>query len=1060
MTDSAQRPALLLELREAFGDDFVANDQNTRVEILTLVNHCIGNGRVRDLVSILRMVGGPTPEWRRLVVVVDQLFPVEIADGAPPDLLDLLRGTATSSLDEALRDPVIMSYLSTGEPPLYADDAFVALQAFDGMEGGRAQAHFLELLAHAENAHELHRFARLIAQHHGSSDEIHNLCLSLGGELSEATAAQENTAVDTGPGAASTAPSDTNPHTGDDDVTIDTTGTAHSGVVPASLPVIWGGVPPRNRNFVGRETLLDQIQRTLGRYVRATLMPQAQPLHGFGGVGKSQIATEFAYKYQRDYDLIWWVQADDDRAIRRSLNSLARRLGIRESADVDSTIASVLDLLRLGRPYSRWLLIFDNAGDPDQVLPYLPSEGPGDVLITSRSRDWSARPNAIEVPVFTTEESVQLLTAQWRGLTDAQAERLADTLDHLPLALEQAAATHEQTGIPFDEYLNTLAAEPTDVLEEGRPVGYPYPLASAVRLSLERLGASSPAAVELIQVCSFLSAQPISIQMLTRGRGAALPTKLQNVLRGDAIGLRKIVREIGRYALAQIDSGRDLIRIHALVGLLVRDAMTEEQRAAARASAHELLAFANPGSPDNPGNWQQYAQISPHVIPSDIVTSTEPGARRVVLDQVRYLYTIGDYGASLSLCELALDKWEQLDEITLVAKRHRGNALRTLGRYAEAKELNQQTYALMQQQLGVDHEHTLFTAGLVAADLRLAGKFHEARQVDEDTLRRYNDVLGEDDPETLRAAHNLAVDLRILGDFAGAYDLDTRTLSRLVDELGEDHPRTLHTHSSRVRDMLGLGEYGPALAAQLEKFPVQVTLLGPRHGDVILARRNLAILHRKAGDYPAAVEQARSNLDISRDRFGDSNALTLAAMATLVNVLRVSGEIDQAARLGDETLCGYRQALGVDHPFTHAAAVNYAIVLRRTREAERARELTASALERLEQLLGADHPYSLITAANHSNDLAIAEETAQALALSQVTYDRSLQVRALDHPATLACAANLALDLDANGRATEANQLRKSTLVKMTARLGRGHPDTLSMALDQRMETDIEVPTM
>ena len=116
----------------------------------------------------------------------------------------------------------------------------------------------------------------------------------------------------------------------------------------------------------------------------ATLLPHT--LHGLGGVGKTQLATEYAHRFQQDYDIIWWIPSDRDSSIMRSLLSLARRLKTPESDDNDNTVRTVLDDLSVGRPSRNWLRIYDNAGDPSDVRRHLPS-GTGQVLITSRNRD-------------------------------------------------------------------------------------------------------------------------------------------------------------------------------------------------------------------------------------------------------------------------------------------------------------------------------------------------------------------------------------------------------------------------------------------------------------------------------------------------------------------------------------------------------------------------------------------------------------------------------------------------------------------------------------------------
>ncbi len=150
-------------------------------------------------------------------------------------------------------------------------------------------------------------------------------------------------------------------------------------------PAIMGGVPPQNPNFTGRDTILMDLKTALWEHNRAAVLPHT--LHGLGGVGKSQLAIEYARRFQADYELIWWIPADDEAYIRRSFVSLARRLNLPESNDWRYTVETVLEQLRLGSPTPNWLLIYDRADDPQKLQTFLPS-GSGRVLITSRNQSW------------------------------------------------------------------------------------------------------------------------------------------------------------------------------------------------------------------------------------------------------------------------------------------------------------------------------------------------------------------------------------------------------------------------------------------------------------------------------------------------------------------------------------------------------------------------------------------------------------------------------------------------------------------------------------------------
>ncbi|MFI7672937.1 hypothetical protein [Actinophytocola sp. NPDC049390] len=154
-------------------------------------------------------------------------------------------------------------------------------------------------------------------------------------------------------------------------------------------PVAWGDLPPRNPDFTGREDLLGLVHRRLCDTTRTA--PVA--LRGLGDIGKSQIAVEYVHRHLADYDVVWWVSARHPADIRTGLAGLARRLGI--PGDDEKTAASAV-LEELSRGERRWLLVFDDAGHPDEVWPFLPG-GTGHVLVTSRNGKWAYKASTIEV---------------------------------------------------------------------------------------------------------------------------------------------------------------------------------------------------------------------------------------------------------------------------------------------------------------------------------------------------------------------------------------------------------------------------------------------------------------------------------------------------------------------------------------------------------------------------------------------------------------------------------------------------------------------------------------
>src|SRR4051795_6845637 len=203
-----------------------------------------------------------------------------------------------------------------------------------------------------------------------------------------------------------------------------------------NLPGVWR-VPPRNPRFTGRDGMLAELRRRL-RAGEGTLVVQA--LYGLGGVGKTQLALEYPHRFAADYDLVWWIDAEQPVLIPEQLAALAARLELPPGPTVADTVDRLLAELRRR---SRWLLVFDNAERPADIADYRPG-GAGQVLITSRSPGWGALGGRLEVDVLARAETIALLQARIPAISADLADELAAELGDLPLAAAQAAGYLEQ----------------------------------------------------------------------------------------------------------------------------------------------------------------------------------------------------------------------------------------------------------------------------------------------------------------------------------------------------------------------------------------------------------------------------------------------------------------------------------------------------------------------------------------------------------------------------------------------------------------------------------------
>ena len=842
---------------------------------------------------------------------------------------------------------------------------------------------------------------------------------------------------------------------------------------PGTEPKIFR-VLARNPMFTGRAKDLGLLREQLREYGTALVVPVS--VQGLGGVGKTQIALEYVHRFKSDYDLVWWVDCGQPQFIDASLADLGKEMrekfGIGAPATAYVEEASRLTLQALSRVHGepRWLLVFDNAEDIDEISKYVPARG-GHILITSRSRDWADHAHArpVQIEVFTRPESVQHLRQRVPAISPDDADKVAEALGDLPVAVAAAGAYFADTGFTVADYLTELERQAPRVLSESRLADYAIPVTLIWDLSLQRLEDRSPAAARLLQLCSVMNPRIATTLLYSTAMAQVLQQFEPGV--SERMVIARLVREMNRLALIKLDSKAGRVVVHQLVQAVVRDRMSEQEIAAARQDVHRVLAAARPdGDAEDPETWNTFREIWPHLGPSQAVYSRAEPVCELFVDRVRYLWQRHDLDRGVETAAEVESAWTAMlaDEADAsVAKAlhtqllrvrfNLANILRDQAKFAEARALDERVLAEQRDLLGEEHPHTLMTAGSLAADLKALGRYRDALARDEVTYRSWQDLYGEDYSRTLSAAYNLAASCLLTGDIARALLLDEDTLDRRRATLTPQHPRTLDSASHVVRDLVESGRYADA-ARQMETVWKACVEQDAESIAALNAEVLLAISLRSAGQAEDAEGHFAAASERLASRFGDESTEALSCRVShSANMLAV-GRIADAERTLRFVRGVFEQPerLGPTHPHTLICQVDFAGALRAGGKPAQAMEHARPAEAGLTDALGSSHPTTLAARMVLGALLAEQGDLAEAEEIEAPTAAELARTLGQDHPDALRSRANLLLTMHQRGT-QGAEAQRRSAIAQLAALIGEHHPDIDTLTGENRVMRTLDL---
>jgi tetratricopeptide (TPR) repeat protein len=683
------------------------------------------------------------------------------------------------------------------------------------------------------------------------------------------------------------------------------------------------GVSLPNSFFTGREdffkklhavpALRDEHRKQCPHKLPLQQLPQT--LTGLGGIGKTQIALEYAYRYMHDYHTIVWVRANSLQTMRSDFASMATLLNLpeKQQPEQDQIIAAVKQWFT---NMTRWLLIFDDADNPESIYHFIPSTCYGHILITTRSQSHVPEIGAqsIDVDEMTQEEAMDFLLQRARIIERASshtsalqadqtlARTITETLGRLPLALDQAGAYIQRTQCGLSRYYDSYQKKHEKLLHyRGASRAYLHSVASTWSLNFEKVREANLVAIDLLYLLAFLNPDAIPEAILIES--AAQPETALAAIASDLTSLDLATEELLRYSLVRRNPDARTYAIHPLVQTVVKDQMPEDTRR----------------------QWADRAVQAVNRVFPDVKFTTWPLCER--------------YLSHAQTCVSHIAQWDMKSAEAARLLDQPGMYLLQHGRYSDAEELLQRGLKMREQLFGPQHLE-------VARSLANLGLLYYYQYQDAQAEPLYQRALAINE-QLLGATHPTLIGiLHYLGDLYYNQDKYTeaefyyRRAWTILERTPEAEPGDLAMNLSG----LGLTYYKQKKYAEAESLlnqalEIYTEAFDAGHPDVATQLTNLARLYHDQGKNTEAELLFQRALTIREHALGPSALAVANSLHFLAKFYRDQGNHAEAEPLLNRAVKIVKQGLAPSNPLRAEIMRDYSDLLQKMGQVARARRL-------------------------------------------------------------------------------------------------------------------------
>ncbi|MCJ1273889.1 hypothetical protein MMC21_001682 [Puttea exsequens] len=808
----------------------------------------------------------------------------------------------------------------------------------------------------------------------------------------------------------------------------------------------------RDQEFVERGALCDQI------YQRCAVIGSWTALVGLGGVGKSQLAIEYAHRIREQSPEKWvfWVHASNAARFEQSYREIADTVKIFGRQNPKANIFKLVhDWLHDGKK-GKWIIILDNIddahfllnaqndiqgqpGDSDRALKplreYLPQSQNGSILMTSRSMEavlkLVERGDVVTVEPMDEAQALALFEAKLGKQGDNEdTAKLVASLEFMPLAIVQAAAYISQRAprCSVRYYLGELQKsdrKKTSLLEhKGGHLRRDREAENSIiitwQISFNYILQTRPSAADLLSLMSFFDRQVIPEALLRNRTGqgnvqqdrrkhnrnnnrdddedSVSRSSVSNVFEDDILALRN-------YSFVSVNANKTTFEMHRMVQLATRkwlEANCQLEKWKQQYIKNLCAAFPT----GNFENWAECQTLFPH---AKSAVSQRPEDRDSLIDWASILYRAAWYALgkgnsadaekmSGKAMNMRKKLFGQEHKETLSSMAMVGLVHKFEGRWKEAEQLQVQVMEISSRVLGEEHPHTLTSIGNLASTYRNQGRWKEAEQLQVQVMEIMKRMLGEEHPHTLTSIANLASTYRNQGRWKEAEQLEVQVTEIRKRVLGEEHPHTLNSIGSLASTYQNQGRWKEAEQLQVQVMEISSRVLGEEHPHTLTSIGSLASTSRNQGRWKEAEQLEVQVTEIRKRVLGEEHPHTLTSIGSLASTYRNQGRWKEAEQLQVQVMEIMKRVLGEEHPHTLTSIANLASTYRSQGRWKEAEQLYMQVMEIRKRVLGEEHPDTLTSMANLAFTLEGQSRSKEAITLMTICFQLRIKILSPRHP--------------------------------------------------------------